>query len=132
MFRYLTDPLFLIAVGIYLINRICLEPLLEFEFLHSHLNDIICIPFLVPPMLAAARRIGLRSHDLPPTTSEIVVPVIVWSIMFEILLPLSPFWRQWITGDPYDVMWYAIGAAIASHWWRSYYRQSPRAPCLRY
>jgi hypothetical protein len=121
MFLYLRDPLFLTAVTAYLSNRLLLEPFLRVTFFHSYVNDLISIPVLVPLMLFAARRLGLRSHDLPPLANEIIVPVIVWSILFEIVLPQSMFWRRWITGDPYDVLCYALGAMVASMWWQRFY-----------
>jgi hypothetical protein len=124
MFLYLRDPLFLAMIAVYLLNRVLFEPFLRIDFLNFYVNDLICIPILIPPMLFAARRFHLRSHDLPPLTHEIVIPVIVWSILFEILLPQTEFWRRWVTGDPYDVLCYVLGAGFASQWWSYYYHHS--------
>jgi hypothetical protein len=38
---------------------------------------LICIPFCVPTMLSAMRITGARCHDLPPTPSEILIPLLV-------------------------------------------------------
>ena len=116
-FRYLRDPLFLICAALFAVNRFVIEPATDIRFFHSHFNDLICVPFLVPVMLAAARAMGLRRHDGKPLTHEVVVPLLVWSILFEIVFPRHPFWARWVTPDPHDVLCYVIGAAVALTWW---------------
>jgi hypothetical protein len=117
-FRYLRDPLFLAAFCLYGFNRFVIKPCTEIRFFHESFNDLICIPLFVPIVVLVARKCGLRNHDRPPETTEIVLPLIVWSIMFELLFPKDPFWSRWVTGDPYDVLWYCVGALVASLWWR--------------
>ncbi len=43
-FGYLRDPLFLIAVAGYVLNRWLLKPLVPSPFLHGHFNDLLLIP----------------------------------------------------------------------------------------
>lgn len=117
MFRYLRDPLFFCCFILYVANRLILKPAFEVAFLHRYLNDLICVPFLVPIMLFVLRRLQLRDHDRPPQIHEVVIPVLVWSIFFEILLPQHLYWSQWITGDPYDIFCYVIGGGIAYVYW---------------
>lgn len=125
-FRYLRDPLFLCCAALYFTNRWILKPNFSWFFLHSYLNDVICIPFLVPPMLLVARWLRLRPDDSPPKTHEIYVPMIVWAVLYEIVLPNST-WRRLTHSDPYDVMAYVAGAIVASLIWDVTYRDSARS-----
>ena len=43
-FGYLGDPLWLAAVGIYLVNRLCIRPRTDAVFFHGHLNGLLLIP----------------------------------------------------------------------------------------
>lgn len=121
-FGYLHDPLFLLSLALYAINRWLIKPHVEGGFFHSHLNDLICIPFLVPPMLFCARRLGLRHHDDIPQVHEIIVPLVIWSILFEIVYPRLPYWNRWATSDHRDILFYALGGLGATVLWSAYYR----------
>jgi len=119
-FRYLRDPLFLGAVAVHLANRWLVRPATDAAFFHESLNDLLCIPFWVPPLLFAMRRLGLRRPG-PPRTPEILVPLVVWSVMFEVVLPYEGPLVGLTFGDPADVFWYAAGAVVAVVWWRWWY-----------
>lgn len=121
-FRYLRDPLFVTCFVLYWLNRFIFEPVTGARFFHDHFNDLICIPFLVPMMLTCARIVGLRRHDRVPLTHEVVIPLIVWSILFEIVFPGHPYWARWVTGDPDDIVFYSIGSAAALTYWNRHYR----------
>ncbi len=120
-FRYLKDPLFLVCVGVYFINRLVIKPWFPNEFSRSYLNDLICIPFWIPVMLFIMRRIGLRRTDEPPRTHEIVLPLLIWSWVFEIYLPSTNFFGSLATSDSFDVLAYTAGALLAGLFWRFYY-----------
>jgi len=120
-FRYLRDPLFLACVVVYVVNRLVLKRVWETGFVHDHLNDLICIPFWVPVMLWAERRVGLRRDDGPPDAVEIIVPLLLWSWLFEIALPRTEWLGRYCTADHRDVMWYAAGALGAAVFWRCRY-----------
>lgn len=118
-FRYLRDELFLFSFGLYFLNRLLLRPNLSWQFLHSHLNDVLCLPFWLPILLFLARRIGWRKHDEAPAGIEILVPLIVWGWTFEVFLPrLST--RS--TADPWDICSYAAGGLIAQLFWQWRYQ----------
>ncbi|MBV9850561.1 MAG: hypothetical protein JO250_12890 [Armatimonadetes bacterium] len=124
-FRYLRDPLFLFCVALYFVNRLILKPHIHGgfigTFLHGSLNDLICIPFWVPIMVWTMRILGLRTSDAPPRGAEILVPVLLWSWFFELLLPtLGPF-RHLATCDPDDILCYTLGALFAALFWGRYY-----------
>ncbi|MEN6452460.1 MAG: hypothetical protein ABFC96_18380 [Thermoguttaceae bacterium] len=121
-FRYLKDPLFLACFGVYWVHR-CMKCLdLSTLFLRSYLNDLICIPFWVPIILWAHRRLRLRRHDFPPEAIEIVIPLIAWSFLFEVLIPSRREWSIPAVADPGDVLCYCVGAAAAAIFWSIFYR----------
>ena len=130
-FRYLTDPLFVACLALYAGNRWLLEPSPWGAPFRSYLNDLICIPFCVPPMLFILRRLRLRDHDGPPCAHEIIVPLLLWSVVFELWLPGVPFFRGLATSDHVDVLCYAAGALVAGLLWNRIYGRRAGAPSIR-
>jgi len=124
-FRYLRDPLFLACVVVYVVNRFVLKQVWADGFVHEHLNDLICIPFWVPVMLWGERRVGLRRHDGPPEAVEVVVPLVLWSVVFELVLPQTEWFGSYCVADYQDVLWYAAGALGSAVWWRWWYGDGP-------
>jgi hypothetical protein len=120
-FGYLRDPLFLACVLVYFVNRFVLKTIWETGFVHEHLNDLLCIPFWVPIMLWVERRLGLRRDDSPPEAVEVVVPLVLWSWLFEIALPRTELFGRYCTADHRDVLYYAAGALGAAVFWRWWY-----------
>jgi len=121
-FLYLRDPLFLLCFALYFVNRWLLEPRFPSSLFTAHLNDLICIPFCVPIMLAILRVLRLRRDDAPPRSYEIVVPLILWSVAFELWLPTVPAFQGLATADYRDVFFYALGALTAGIVWTAFYR----------
>jgi hypothetical protein len=120
-FRYLKDPLFLFCVSLYFVNRWILKPYLPNEFSRSWLNDVICLPFWIPIMLLLMRRLGLRRDDEPPTAGELLVPLMIWSWVFEVYLPSVPFFKGLATADYLDILSYTMGGCFAAVFWRLWY-----------
>jgi hypothetical protein len=120
-FRYLKDPLFLFCVALYFVNRWGLKPYLPNEFSRSYLNDVICLPFWIPIMLFIMRRIGLRRNDAPPTAGELLIPLLIWSWLFEIYLPAVPFFKRLATADYLDILAYTAGGCFAAAFWGFWY-----------
>ena len=127
-FRYLTDPLFLAVVVLYFLNRYLFEPYLSCSFFSSYVNDLICIPFWVPIMVWAMRVTRARSHDLPPTPSEVLIPLLIWSLAFELIFPnVGPLVGRTFA-DPKDILCYAVGACCAVVFWRRWYIRQEEGP----
>jgi len=130
-FRYLRDPLFLACLIGYFVNRLLIRPHVHGGFFHNSFNDLICIPFWIPIMLWAMRRLRLRRHDEPPTWIEIVLPVAIWSFVFEVWLPRASWLPKPTVGDPADILAYASGALVSMVFWDWWYgrkrRQEPTA-----
>lgn len=122
-FRYLKDPLFLFCLISYFANRWVLKPYFPNEFSRSYLNDVICIPFWVPIMLFMMRKIRLRKDDAPPRANEILIPLLMWSWVFEAYLPFSKAFRHLATSDYMDIFAYTVGAFLAAMFWKFWYRR---------
>lgn len=114
-FRYLRDPLFLCACAAYALNRWLLKPHVSQPLLHNWFNDSLLIPCALPPLLLMHRWLGLRKHDAPPTRLEIAGHLIGWAFLFE---AIGPHLMRGVTGDPWDVAAYSMGAIAAMLWWQ--------------
>jgi hypothetical protein len=116
-FGYLRDPLFLACVLLYVVNRFWIKPNCNIIFFHAYLNDVICIPFTVPPMLWMLRCLRFRFHDAPPILAEIIIPLLMISWAFEIYLPNTSWFREVTVADPLDILAYTFGAIAAGLFW---------------
>lgn len=114
-FRYVGDPLFLIASALYAVNRWFIKPRVDISLFDNWFNDALLIPCALPVTLLVHRWLGLRRHDLPPTTPEICGHLFGWATLFEVI---GPRILERATGDPADVLAYTIGAVLAWCWWR--------------
>ena len=96
-FRYALDPLCLSACLCYAINRWLIKPVCTWPFLHDHFNDL----FLIQPPATSSRlhgQLGHRANDRPPTTSEILGHLFVWSIVCKIWGPMLFPWAVYDLG----------------------------------
>lgn len=127
-FRYFRDPLFLTACVAYGINRCCIKPWAAPGFMMFHFNDLWLIPCALPPVLWLHRRLGLRAQDGPPQPGEIAGHLVVWSLLFEWILPRI---TSRPGSDPTDVVVYTAGALIAGLWWNRHRWFAARTPAFR-
>jgi hypothetical protein len=121
-FGYLLDPLFLACVLLYVVNRFWVKPNCTFFFFHACLNDLICIPFVVPPMVWVLRRLRFRFHDDPPTFPEIAIPLLMIAWTFNIWLPNTEQYRNVVFASPWDIVCNALGTIIAGAFWFYWYK----------
>ena len=122
-YRYLSDPLFLFCLSLYSANRWILKPYFPDEFPRSYLNDLICLPFWIPIMLFIMRKVGLRTDDLTPKSYEILIPLVIWSWVFEAFLPRLDFFEGLAVSDHRDILCYTLGAFLAAVFWKIWYRE---------
>lgn len=92
--------------------------------MHNHFNDLICIPFWTPLMVWVARGLGLRTHDRRPEGFELLIPLAIWTFVFEVWLPQTELFRGRAVGDFRDVLWYTVGTFAASLFWDWWYQPS--------
>ncbi len=118
-FRYLRDPLFLLSVAIYFLNRYLLKSFAgdEISFFKCYLNDLICIPFWLPLVLFVTRVVRLREDDNPPDFYEVSFYLLMWSFVFEYVGPSYGKYFNYPVADPWDIFFYAIGAIVGGVYW---------------
>ena len=116
-FAYLRDPLFLGCFATYWLHKLLVANGLSNDWLRAYLNDLICLPFWVPIMLWPLRRLGLRTHDGPPTAIELAVPLVIFAAVFEVWLPATSTFAGLAVPDPLDVLCYAGGGLASALFW---------------
>jgi hypothetical protein len=125
-FRYLRDGLFQLSCVLYAINRWLVKPHVHSPFLRGHFNDLLLIPCALPPVLLLHRWLGWRPGNQAPTTAEIALHLVIWSVLFE---AIGPHIMRHVTGDFWDVVDYVVGGVLAGLWWhrRRLFRPQPQA-----
>jgi len=113
-FAYVLDPICLVGCALYATNRWLIKPHTHIAFFHNWFNDALLIPCALPPLLLSYRWLGLRPAEAMPTVAEIWWTLAGWSVLFEVIGPHI----MRTTGDPWDVVAYFCGAAVATFWWR--------------
>ena len=115
-FRYGLDPVFLVSIATYFVNREFIKPNLHHysPFFHGHLNDSLLVPVALPLFLMVYRLLGLRPDNAMPRWWEIGLHLIVWALFFEWFGPVV---MHRSIGDPMDVLCYFIGGLVAWALW---------------
>jgi hypothetical protein len=123
-FGYGRDPLFLLGLGAYLLNRLVIKPHLHpySPFFHGHFDDCLLVPVALPLFLLAYRRLGLRPDDAPPRWWEMACHLLVWSLFFKWFAPVV---LHRSVADPVDIACYAGGGVAAWLWWNYSSRLRP-------
>ena len=116
-FVYWRDPVFLISLAIYVINREWIKPNLHTysPFFHGHLNDSLTVPVALPIYLLFYRWIKLRPDDQPPRSWEIACHLAVWCVFFKWF---GPSILHHGVADPLDDVSMAIGGVLAWLLWQ--------------
>ena len=115
-FGYLADPICIGSILLYCLGRWYLKPHhIGGWFIHGYLNDLLCLPLFLPIILRLQSLLRIRRHDLPPTLFEVLHNWVIFSILFEVILPRLPAYRS--TADPWDVVAYLTGGLLAYAYW---------------
>ena len=111
-FEYLLDPLFLFSLTIYSMNKLSFLKFgfWNYKFCTCYLNDLLLVPVVVPIVLFFSKVLKLRDIYSPPMFLEILVPLAIWSIAFELV---GPFYFGKGTSDPLDILAYCLGGLIS-------------------
>ncbi|HEB53210.1 MAG TPA: hypothetical protein ENI87_08155 [bacterium] len=117
-FRYLREPLFVLAAAVYVGNVVWkhFAPA-DATFARCYLGDTLCLPVCVPLLLWLQRRSGVRGHDLPPSRRELLGLWLLWTVCFEWLGPRLPLLAPGAVSDPWDALAYAAGGLFAGLAW---------------
>ena len=111
-FGYWRDPVFLVCLGLYVVNREWIKPNLHAysPFFHGHFNDSLTVPVALPIYLLVYRWIGLRPDDQPPRWWEIACHLAVWCVFFKWFGPVVLHHGM---ADPID-NWCMLGGGIGA------------------
>lgn len=126
-YRPFTDPVCLAAAALYALGRWYLKPHhLGGWFVHDYLNDLLCLPLFPPISLGVQRLLRLRRHDATPRLWEVLQHGLIFSVLFEVILPRYPHTFR-TTADPWDAVAYFVGGLFAWVLWPRLARRMPRA-----
>jgi hypothetical protein len=116
-FGYWRDPLFLICLGAYIINRTLIKPNLHHysPLFHGHFDDSLTVPVALPLYLYAYRCLRLRPDDEPPRWWEVALHLTVWEIFFKWYGPVVLHHAVY---DPVDFWCIGLGGLIAWALWQ--------------
>jgi hypothetical protein len=116
-FRYWRDPVFLICLAAYVVNRALIKPNLHHysPFFHGHFDDSLTVPVALPLYLLAYRWIGLRPDDEPPRWWEVGIHLAVWIFFFKWFGPVV---LQKGAPDPVDGWCMLAGGVVAWVVWQ--------------
>jgi len=113
-------------VLLYGTNRWVLKSHVGGWFIHDYLNDVLCLPLFLPIILKVQAALGIRRHDGVPTALEVLHNWIVFSVVFELVLPRLSMFAS--TADPWDSLAYLLGGFAAYAYWHSPCRVCARNP----
>lgn len=113
-FGFWCDPLCLLAVLSYAVNRWLTHHGVTQPFFCGYFDDGLLIPAALPIVLGMQRGLGLRRHRLPPTWGEIFSHITVWAVICELV---GPRWGHHGVADGWDVVAYVVGGVFAGLWW---------------
>jgi len=115
-FKYLLDPIFILSSALYAVNKIShVRPYYWCNgFFKNYLNDVLLVPVMIPVILFFLSACNVRKTNSPPMIIEIVIPLIIWSIAFELI---GPFYFGKGTSDLFDVYSYVIGGFLSWKYW---------------
>jgi hypothetical protein len=68
----------------------------------------------------------MRHTDCSPRPGELIIPLIIWSWVFEIILPGIDGLGDRFIADHLDILYYSLGALLAGLFWKSFYNSRRR------
>jgi hypothetical protein len=82
-------------------------------WINSYLNDFLCLPIILPPILFILRKWIIKNAEYTLSAFHIMFTWLYISIVFEWILPK---YSRHFTSDIWDVFYYGLGA-IAYYTW---------------
>lgn len=104
----LWHPVFCVSMLLFVLNQTLELAQVYIWPLHTHLDDLLCLPISLTIILAA-ERLYFQNPEFILPRRYIVLAVLLFGLVFEGILPLL---SARYTADIIDVFAYIIGAAI--------------------
>ncbi|GEO04898.1 hypothetical protein AAE02nite_25620 [Adhaeribacter aerolatus] len=122
--KLLRRPFFLVAAGLYLVNRYLLAHLDLTSYKVPYLNDVLCLPVVLTLALWLQQKLFPRTARSRLNGVQVVFTVIYFSVFFEGILPT--FSKRY-TRDYWDILAYVTGGFIY-YWFLNPKRESLPKP----
>ena len=106
--KTLKHPLFIISIILFGLNQLAEQAELFIWPLHTHLDDLLCLPISLSIILAA-ERLYFSDQKLTLPKRHLILAVVLFSLIFEGVLPL---FSERYTMDAWDIVAYTLGAWI--------------------
>jgi len=103
------QPFFLVALGIYLLNRYLLGWVGLGAYKIPYLNDVLCLPVVLTLALWLQQRLFPQSARQRLNGAQVVFTFIYFAVFFEGILPAL---SDRYTRDYWDIVAYAVGGFI--------------------
>jgi hypothetical protein len=107
--KLLLNPFFLLAIGLYLVNRFLLDLLDLSQYKVPYLNDMLCLPVVLTVALWLQQKLFSRSCRRRLNKAQVIFSVIYFAIFFEGILPA---FSDRYTRDYWDIAAYAVGGVL--------------------
>ena len=107
--KLLLKPFFVLALGLYLINRFVLTLLGLSQYRVPYLNDALCLPVVLTVALWLQQKLFPGSCRRRLNAAQVIFTVIYFAVFFEGILPAL---SNRYTRDYWDIMAYAAGGAV--------------------
>ena len=104
--KLLLHPLFLLAIGLYLLNRFLLSVVGLSQFQIPYLNDILCLPVVLTLALWLQQKLFPGSYRQRFLAAQVLFTVFYIAVFFEGILPT---FSSRYTRDYWDILAYAAG-----------------------
>jgi hypothetical protein len=111
--KNLKDPVFLFFCFLFCSNKILEMNGFFIPFIHAYMDDLICLPVILNITLFLFRKFIYRDDQYCFPLFFILSALLMFSLAFEALLPLS---SAAYTADPWDILAYSLGG-IFFHFW---------------
>ncbi|MFL5729784.1 MAG: magnesium citrate secondary transporter [Cytophagaceae bacterium] len=107
--RNLKDPYFLFFCFLFAANKVVELNGIFIPFIHSYMDDLICLPVLSTITLFVFREFIYGTDDYFFPLFYLITAVVMLTVVFEIILPAS---TKGHTADLWDILAYSLGAVF--------------------
>ena len=106
--RTLRHPLFLLCLALFCLNQALERAQVYIWPLHTHLDDLLCLPITLR-MVLAVQHLYFRDSNMVLPVRHTAFAVAAYSVCFELLLPR---YKILYTADALDVLAYMLGGML--------------------
>lgn len=106
--KLLTHPVFILCVLLFGLNQSMEKVGVYIWPLHTHLDDLLCLPIVLTLILIAQRLYFKNAHYTHPKR-HLLIALLLFSVVFEWMLPML---SGRYTSDPLDIAAYTVGALL--------------------